>query len=78
MVEEGSVTGFIKIALELEDEVSGNLLLLLALSDSWCSFLGVGKPYFFATRQEYDLASHQRTSGMGMFWEGEVCPQSIP
>lgn len=45
VVEEGSVNGLIKTALELGDEMSGNLLLLWALSDSWCSFLGVGEPW---------------------------------
>lgn len=39
VLEEGSVNGFIKTVLELEDEMSGSLLLLWALSDSWCSFL---------------------------------------
>lgn len=39
VLEEGSVNGFSKTVLELEDEMSGSLLLLGALSDSWCSFL---------------------------------------
>lgn len=112
VVEEGSVNGF----LELEDEMSGSLLLLqmrfqgaccccwlcqtpaavscdwenhdhiLLLSRKlWGRFYLLTQcwdcpipSYFSATKQEYDIASHQPTSGMGTLQEGEVWSQSIP